>query len=98
MQQYFRNCQNIVRNWHKQGPMLIEPPEPYDKSTSGSGCYLFKDRNTIVRYFKPNFLPPYDTEEKRNIIGMILSKTWDDDTLSWVKSERVSERKRVREG
>jgi hypothetical protein len=51
------------------------------------GIYLFKDRKTILKYFKPNFLPPYDTKESRAIIENVLSKTWNEETLSWVKHE-----------
>ena len=48
------------------------------------GVYLFKDRKTILNYFPPNFLPPYNTDEKRKIIKKILSKTWDEEKLIWI--------------
>ena len=48
------------------------------------GVYLFKDRKTIVNYFSPNFLPPYNTDEKRKIIEKYLSKTWNEEKLEWI--------------
>jgi hypothetical protein len=48
-----------------------------------SGIWLFTDRNTITHQFLPNFYPPYDTPAKRKIILEILSKEWDETTLSW---------------
>lgn len=48
-----------------------------------SGLYLFRDRNTITHHFLPNFLPPYDTVEKRRIIWSVLSKQWCERTLAW---------------
>ena len=48
-----------------------------------SGLYLFTDRTTITHHFAPNFLPPYDTPEKRKIILDILKEEWDEKTLSW---------------
>ena len=30
-----------------------------------------------------NFLPPYDTPEKRAIINSFLKEEWDEATLSW---------------
>ena len=48
------------------------------------GIYLFKDRKTIVKYFKPNFFPPYNTDKNKNIIMKILSKTWDEKNLQWI--------------
>jgi len=49
-----------------------------------SGLWLFTDRNTPTHVFEPNFLPPYDTPEKRAIIYEILSEEWDEATLQWV--------------
>ena len=48
-----------------------------------SGLWLFQDRNTPTHLFAPNFLPPYDTPEKRAIIYEILSEEWDEATLQW---------------
>lgn len=36
-----------------------------------------------VEYFPPNFHPPYDTPEKREIIRDVLSKHWHSPTLTW---------------
>jgi hypothetical protein len=48
-----------------------------------SGIYLFTDRNHITHHYAPNFLPPYDTPDKRRIILDILKEEWDEKTLSW---------------
>jgi hypothetical protein len=48
------------------------------------GVYLFKDRKTIIKYFKPNFLPPYNTDEKVEIIRNVLKEKWDEKNLVWV--------------
>jgi hypothetical protein len=48
-----------------------------------SGIYLFTDRNHITHHYAPNFLPPYDTPDKRKIILDILKEEWDEKTLSW---------------
>ena len=52
------------------------------------GIYLFKDRKTIIKYFQPNFLPPYDTDEKIEIIRSVLAEKWDEKNLQWV-SENI---------
>lgn len=48
-----------------------------------SGIWLFTDRENPTHLFEPNFLPPYDTEEKRKIIIDVLSQEWDEKTLTW---------------
>jgi hypothetical protein len=48
-----------------------------------SGIWLFTDRENITHFFKPNFLPPYDTPEKKKIILDLLREEWDEKTLSW---------------
>jgi len=48
-----------------------------------SGIWLFTDRENITHFFKPNFLPPYDTPEKKKIILDVLREEWDEKTLSW---------------
>lgn len=52
-----------------------------------SGLWLFTNRNNPTHLFEPNFLPPYDTPEKRAIIYDILSEEWDERTLSWVNAK-----------
>ena len=44
-----------------------------DELTNPYDVYLFKDHNNIVKHFKPNFLPPYDTAENMHIILESLS-------------------------
>ena len=48
-----------------------------------SGLWLFTDRNNITHQFLPNFLPPYDTPTKRQVIWNVLQQEWDEATLSW---------------
>jgi hypothetical protein len=48
-----------------------------------SGIWLFTDRENITHFFKPNFLPPYNTPEKKKIILDVLREEWDEKTLSW---------------
>lgn len=49
-----------------------------------SGIWLFTDREHITHLFEPNFLPPYDTPEKRRIIADVLFEEWDEETLAWM--------------
>jgi hypothetical protein len=53
-------------------------PESYH-----SGIWLFTDRDNITHFFAPNFLPPYDTPDKRKIIMDVVREEWDEKTLSW---------------
>lgn len=48
-----------------------------------SGVWLFTDRENITHFFAPNFLPPYDTPEKRKIIFDVLREEWNEESLSW---------------
>jgi hypothetical protein len=52
-----------------------------------SGIWLFTDRENPTHLFEPNFLPPYDTDEKRKIIIDVLSQEWDEKTLTWKIAE-----------
>ena len=60
----------------------MRPTAPED---CHSGIWLFTDRANISHFFAPNFLPPYDTEEKRKIIFDVLREEWDEKSLSWKK-------------
>ena len=95
---YFKKCDAAVAKWRKEGPKPLnnggwdingKPLEFPSPGGYNSGLYLFTDRNTITHFFKPNFLPPYDTEEKRKIILDFLKDEWDEKSLSWkpVKSD-----------
>jgi len=55
-----------------------------------SGIWLFSDRANITHFFQPNFLPPYDTPEKRKIIMDVLREEWDENTLTWEPCGRGS--------
>ncbi|GAX16612.1 hypothetical protein FisN_7Lh347 [Fistulifera solaris] len=61
---------------HHQGQVINDP-------THQSGLYLFTDRTRITHHFAPNFLPPYNTPEKRQIIYKFLKEQWNETTLSW---------------
>jgi len=63
--------------WDVDGKPLEETSE------YNSGLWLFLDRKNITHFFKPNFLPPYDTREKRELILDFLSEEWDQDELVW---------------
>jgi len=87
---YFAKCNAAIQAWKAAGPQalnsggwdikgkLLENPPKYM-----SGIYLFVDRENITHYFPPNFEPPYDTPEKRQIILDFLREEWDEKTLSW---------------
>mmetsp|Transcript_23299 Transcript_23299/g.27545 ORF Transcript_23299/g.27545 Transcript_23299/m.27545 type:complete len:313 (+) Transcript_23299:41-979(+) len=89
---YFQKCDAAIKKWRGDGPKpLIEggwdsdgkPLLDTNVDEYSSGIWLFADRQNITHYFKPNFTPPYDTPEKRNIILGFLEMEWREDTLSW---------------
>jgi hypothetical protein len=95
MVSYFGKCNEAVSKWRARGPQLLEPPSNAD--TPGypkiplndelehpHGVYLFRHRNLPIRYFAPNFHPPYDTSDKREVIAKYVNKAWDEQTLDWV--------------
>ena len=95
MREYFANCSKVVKEWRKLGPLCLEPENnpmntgyisnPLDNElTEPHGVYLFRDRLNIIKYFAPNFHPPYNTPEKREIIRRVLSVQWDEKNLRWV--------------
>ena len=92
---YFAKCRNAIQQWRKAGPKALTPPGDIgniERVSSGddvsddkytSGLWLFTDRTTPTHHFEPNFLPPYDTDEKRQIILNILSEEWDEAERAW---------------
>lgn len=91
---YFAKCNDAVLKWRAKGPQLLEPPldpnspgyptHPLDDELENPhGVYLFRHRNLPIRYFAPNFHPPYDTPEKIEIIEKFINKTWNEQTLNW---------------
>ena len=58
--------------------MPLRQPSEYN-----SGIFLFLDRQNITHFFPPNFLPPYDSLEKRKIILEFLKEEWDEKNVSW---------------
>lgn len=92
--QYFAKCASAISKWSRLGPQALNTegndvdgtPLKNDSSTMTkytSGLWLFTDRTTITHFFPPNFLPPYDTPDKQNIIQHFLKEEWDESTLSW---------------
>ena len=90
--EYFDKCGEVVAKWRSEGPKPLNNGgwdvngEKLEYSNDGglnSGLYLFTDRQNITHFFKPNFLPPYDTIKKRAIINSVLEEEWDTSTLTW---------------
>ena len=80
----FNNTKNINFNYKNIIGNIKDNKIIKEEIESPHGVYLFKDRKTIVNYFSPNFLPPYNTDEKRKIIEKYLSKTWNEEKLEWI--------------
>merc|ERR1740124_975868 len=89
---YFKKCDAVIKKWQEMGPkplnkggwnMDCTPLREIMDEDCHSGIWLFADRDHITHYFKPNFLPPYDTSEKRKIIREFVQMEWDEDALSW---------------
>ena len=76
-------CDAVMKKWKLAGPRPLNA-NPVDNK---SGIWLFTDRTKPTHFFPPNFLPPYDTEEKRQIILSYLTEEWDEKSLSWVKAQ-----------
>lgn len=82
---YFAKCNAVLQRWAIDGPKALnngawdadgsslKKPGEYN-----SGIYLFTDRTKVTHFFPPNFLPPYDTEAKRQIILSFLAEEWDE--------------------
>ena len=91
-EQYFEKCAKVVEKWREEGPKPLnnggwdangDPLQYPNEDGLNSGLYLFTDRENITHFFKPNFLPPYNTPEKMEIIFSHLQEEWDQDSLSW---------------
>jgi hypothetical protein len=96
--QHFDKCQAVINKWSLEGPKplntdaLDEKGRPLKRSSDAqynSGLWLFVDRENIDHYFAPNFLPPYDTPEKKKIIMSFLSEEWDEKRLQWKEVGKV---------
>jgi len=95
---YFAKCAAVLQRWAIDGPKPLNNglwdangaplrnPGEYN-----SGIYLFTDRTKVTHFFPPNFLPPYDTEDKRQIILSFLAEEWDEKTLSWKKARTAAD-------
>jgi len=95
---YFSMCDAVLKKWKLTGPRPLNDGawdvdgKPLAKPGAyNSGIWLFQDRTKIKHFFPPNFLPPYDTPDKRQIILSYLTEQWDEKTLSWVQSEYPSQ-------
>jgi len=80
---YFSMCEAVLKKWKLAGPRPLNV-NPVDNK---SGIWLFTDRTKPTHLFPPNFLPPYNTEEKKQIILSYLAEEWDEKTLSWKKAQ-----------
>lgn len=86
---YFAKCDRAIQKWKAEGPKPlntgwnIDGSELEDKPEYCSGIWLFVDRENITHHFAPNFLPPYNTPEKRKVILDFLREEWDDKDLRW---------------
>ena len=76
-------CEAVLKKWQLAGPRPLNA-NPVDGK---SGIWLFADRTRPTHFFPPNFLPPYNTEEKKQIILSYLTEEWDEETLSWKKAQ-----------
>jgi hypothetical protein len=63
---------------------IIESSEATYSGDFKSGLWLFTDRENITHQFLPNFLPPYDTPQKRELIWSFLKDEWNEETREWV--------------
>lgn len=96
--QYFAKCEEAVQRWRKEGPKALNAISRDVKGkvvtqtsqSEQSGIWLFLDRENPTHFFAPNFLPPYNSPEKRKIIMDILKEEWDEDSLSWKTCGRGS--------
>jgi len=87
---YFEKCQKAIEKWKLEGPKALNEGR-WDidgKPLTGpleytSGLWLFEDRYTITHFFPPNFLPPYNTPEKLEIIWIYIQNEWDADDLKF---------------
>ena len=75
-------CDAVLKKWRLAGPRPLNASAVDNRS----GIWLFTDRTNPTHFFPPNFLPPYDTDEKRQIILSYLTEEWDEKTLSWKKA------------
>lgn len=101
---YYAKCDTAISKWRLRGPQPLNnggwgvDGEPLQKpSQYKSGIWLFVDRENITHYFPPNFLPPYDTPEKRKIINDFLKDEWDEHSLSWKPIGTEAKQKREME-
>jgi len=79
---YLSMCDAVLKKWRLAGPRPLNAKCVDNKS----GIWLFSDRTRPTHLFPPNFLPPYNTEEKKQIILSYLAEEWDEGTLSWKKA------------
>lgn len=83
LEAYFSMCDAVLKKWKISGPRPLNANAVDNKS----GIWLFTDRTKPTHFFPPNFLPPYNTKEKRQIILSYLTEEWDEKTLSWKTAE-----------
>lgn len=87
-------CDAVLKKWSLSGPKAlndgawdVDGKQLAKPGAYNSGIWLFQDRTKITHFFPPNFLPPYDTKEKREIILSFLTEEWDETKMEWKKAE-----------
>jgi len=80
---YFEKCDKAIKKWRKAGPQPLndgawdtDGSPLLDPDNYNSGIWLFLDRENITHFFPPNFLPPYDTPDKKKFILDVLREEW----------------------
>jgi len=49
-----------------------------EADAQAGGVYIFRNRNDILKYYPPNFFPPYNTPESSVIIAKVLGDHWNE--------------------
>ena len=74
---YFDRCQAAISRWREAGPKLLTA-EGMKADAQAGGVYIFRNRNDILKYYPPNFFPPYNTPESSVIIAKVLGDHWNE--------------------
>ena len=82
-------CDSIETVLEVVDDMLTPVPDTAKSAAGDSGVWLFTDRANPSHHIKPNFLPPYDTPEKRRIILNVLAEEWDPAVLDWTPAPQL---------
>jgi len=91
---YLGKCFHTLKQWKQLGSKSlnnggwdIDGSKLDDFINNGtdfhSGIWLYENKHNIVHFTPPNFLPPYDTNEKMECILKCISKEWDNESKQW---------------